>query len=877
MIVISFSGLSDTVLANEGSEIINSRVEYNEDHTNAEIQFDLDNVNIDKYTIHTIKFNTEELYNYQDDNVYNLTVTDNDSYKFVIEYIINGIHEVGMQNIKTLEKVIEVKELVKQNIEQDESVDIEEVTVNDDNTLEDNAIKENEFTSAQNNSPALGDTREALNYNSMHFGWNNYKIHPDQEDLKVDVKSGSKIYFGKYNNEPIHWRLRKKWSSNNKDNKGAFLMSDTFLGTMKFSEDTLDYQQSDIAKYLEKNNDSIRKDQNNFTLGEQDSMLATTKDDLETETSLFSIQNQYNNLSGDKLFLPSVFEYGSNIPVTVFPEWSTAYTRSKSATGGLYSITNTNTEILGNIESIFDIYRKKLLVVAGMNLDTSKVLLTSITSPILQGGLGKELTKFNTGQIGMATGIAAGASYANSIKLGWKLTLKDDQRNNFKASITELENGKTTLNAGEKFTIKYSGAKTGANEYLSVIINDQLNSNQSWAQYAENYGRVQKLDWSSKAQGVIQVTLPEYFKDRDVTLKIFNEQYNGSCATDLASDFISIDCRVIKQQAPVLDVKDVIVSTDTKEINKQITNVAGNTYDRASKEMLDLSVLQPDLLLTYQIKDLDGKLMDGKYYAPGAYTIEYTLWDTRNSLSTTETKRIACSNYYDSTTIGDNKIEMISYTAGSSFVPSIYTDYVYSSWRSPLQAKEGVMKVLGVKYIYNNQYVTNVDDVTVDPMLTMNSKSGDYNIKVEYLGLSYTHRLIIYETDVSNYVTIPAKVSLDEKGGIKDGYVGAECNISYNLGVKFGFRVFMDNGFELFNENVRETLRVDAYQLDGRLISTSTGKMELGSLYVCYEELSNPDKNNKNIKFNLSAKKKQLPLANYTGVTKFYFERDYTK
>ena len=105
----------------------------------------------------------------------------------------------------------------------------------------------------------------------------------------------------------------------------------------------------------------------------------------------------------------------------------------------------------------------------------------------------------------------------------WKLTLLDSRRN---FAVTE----KTADGyPDDTIMLNYSGATTGANEYISVIIADN-----NGAQY---YGRVAQPTAES---GTVEIKIPSDIAPGDYTLKVFNEQYNGDYNTDYASNFTDI-------------------------------------------------------------------------------------------------------------------------------------------------------------------------------------------------------------------------------------------------------------------------------------------------------------------------------------------------
>ena len=112
----------------------------------------------------------------------------------------------------------------------------------------------------------------------------------------------------------------------------------------------------------------------------------------------------------------------------------------------------------------------------------------------------------------------------------WKLTLLDSSRS---FAVTEK-----TADAApdDTVTLNYSGATTGKNEYISVIIADN-----NGAQY---YGRVAQPTAES---GTVEIKIPSDIAPGDYTLKVFNEQYNGDYKTDYASNFTDIALTVESQ------------------------------------------------------------------------------------------------------------------------------------------------------------------------------------------------------------------------------------------------------------------------------------------------------------------------------------------
>ena len=112
----------------------------------------------------------------------------------------------------------------------------------------------------------------------------------------------------------------------------------------------------------------------------------------------------------------------------------------------------------------------------------------------------------------------------------WKLTLLDNSRN---FAVTEKA---VSAAPDGTLTLHYSGATTGTNEYISVILADN-----SGAKY---YGRVAQ---PTEATGTVEIKIPSDIAPGSYTLKVFSEQCNGDKKTDYASDFTDIALTVEKQ------------------------------------------------------------------------------------------------------------------------------------------------------------------------------------------------------------------------------------------------------------------------------------------------------------------------------------------
>lgn len=112
----------------------------------------------------------------------------------------------------------------------------------------------------------------------------------------------------------------------------------------------------------------------------------------------------------------------------------------------------------------------------------------------------------------------------------WKLTLLDSSRSGFSVTTTSV----STTNYGGDIKITYSGAQTGDNEYIAVLLKDSAGN-------PTYYGRSAAL---TEASGTVTIPVAAGLTAGNATLYVYNEQYNGNKMTDLASDLKSIPLTV---------------------------------------------------------------------------------------------------------------------------------------------------------------------------------------------------------------------------------------------------------------------------------------------------------------------------------------------
>ena len=333
------------------------------------------------------------------------------------------------------------------------------------------------------------------------------------------------IYFGNWTAQdtyttsgPIKWRVLD--DQTNTGGTGLFLLSDGLLGTGYYGgvyfDNTSPYsntwQGSDAQTWCQDFYIS------NFSTGEQGAVIATTKSDEAFTSSTKSVPfaASENILNGDKVFFLSAQEaensaYGfanDNARIANYGGSACAWWLRSPYAG----YTNGAGAVYGYGYVDFITVNDDWAARPAFNLDLNSVLFTSAAA----GGKSAN---------GMDSGLTAIGNYDGN---EWKLTLLDKSRS---FAVTE----QTVSGApGGTITLNYTGATTGENEYISVIIADE-----NGAQY---YGRVAQ---PTDTDGTVEITIPSGLADGTYTLYVFSEQYNGgeqddAKLTDYASAFETV-------------------------------------------------------------------------------------------------------------------------------------------------------------------------------------------------------------------------------------------------------------------------------------------------------------------------------------------------
>ncbi|MBR3142067.1 MAG: hypothetical protein IKF09_02835 [Clostridiales bacterium] len=351
---------------------------------------------------------------------------------------------------------------------------------------------------------------------------------------------GSNIYFGNYwqsvksdeatdsNKEPVKWRVLA-------NNGSLFVVSDQNLDCVAYnsSAETVTWEECSLRKWL--NSKFLDKA---FTAQEQGAVLESLVVNEDGAKGSEAGADTY-----DKVYLLSIYEVID--PDLGFPtDWkdkggtrvalNTEYTRSKRAltdpdmAGAWWLRTPGDANNAANVFNAGNVFVRGgsvdnfiFAVRPAMNIDTSKVLFTSPA----EGG--------KTSGVPGADAMKEVGSYTGS---DWKLTIKDDTRPVFEASVS----GPSTILKDGAVKLIYKGAATGANEYISAMIADTEGNILYYGNIVDNTA----ADAADSGKALLNV--PADLTPGNYKILVFSEQCNGDYKTDPASNIVTLDITISK-------------------------------------------------------------------------------------------------------------------------------------------------------------------------------------------------------------------------------------------------------------------------------------------------------------------------------------------
>ena len=350
----------------------------------------------------------------------------------------------------------------------------------------------------------------------------------------------SNIYFGNYwqsvtsedatdsNKEPVKWRVLA-------NDGNLFVVSDKNLDCVEYNSEaeTVTWENCSLRKWL--NSKFLDKA---FNAQEQGAVLESLVVNEDGAKGSEAGADTY-----DKVYLLSIYEVID--PELGFPtDWkdkggtrvalNTEYTKSKRAmtnqdmSGAWWLRTPGDAKNAANVFNAGNVFVRGgnvnnfiFAVRPAMNIDTSKVLFTSPA----EGG--------KTSGVPGLDAMKEVGSFAGS---DWKLTIKDDTRPVFEASVS----GTSTILKDGSVKLKYKGAVSGANEYISAIIEDSEGNILYYGNIVDNTSS----DAAESGKAVFKV--PDEMMPGNYKILVFSEQCNGDFKTDLASNIVTLDITVSK-------------------------------------------------------------------------------------------------------------------------------------------------------------------------------------------------------------------------------------------------------------------------------------------------------------------------------------------
>ena len=356
--------------------------------------------------------------------------------------------------------------------------------------------------------------------------------------------TGTQVYFGSFNGSPILWNVVATDGGTT-----ATLWTTTSMGNRQYDPSNHNnWSGSAICAWL--NGTGSGQFLEGFSSAEQDALTnyGTTEQGNPAigDTTLIDISQ--------KIVLPSVTEIGEdtttgtwNIDETARPLGMYWWLRSP----GIYSGYAAGGAPDGSVTAFGSWVTFLDAIFPACKLDLSSVIFTSAAS----GASTKSAATVGGGLIDATSPTSPGPV---------KITLEDANLNTFTSTTTDAG----TVRAGDNVTLNYSGAATGANNFVSCVIEDSSG-------IVLYYGKLA----TGSAAGVASFIVPAAadLPTGSYTIQLFCEQANTDNYTDYCSTPIAIPLNV-DNTAPVLTVGAVDRTNETNATVKFRSDEAGTFY-----------------------------------------------------------------------------------------------------------------------------------------------------------------------------------------------------------------------------------------------------------------------------------------------------------
>ena len=339
-----------------------------------------------------------------------------------------------------------------------------------------------------------------------------------QSSIKpIEGGQKSSIWFGNYEQssdgpdgfkkEPIKWRALTIYKNYIQGRDDVLLVSDQNLDVQPFHKDAASpvaWKDSDLCKWMNGDfkNDAFSREERNAIVngahyddGARQQIYALKHDNV-MSGGLFPNGNPTRQATNTEYVAAggSIGAAGAagRSPADKEDMW---WLRDMGKNGGPYAA---HVEIAGNVNRDGKRVNENLPVRPALSVASTMVIFSSAAMGGKPGGGLKEVPEYTGNE--------------------WKLTLKDNNRAGFSVLSAYM--------VGDSLKISYSGATTGANEYISVVVMDNNGS-------ITHYGRSASILTDENGVATIEgMTAMQEGR----TLYAFNEQYNGYKKTDYASE-----------------------------------------------------------------------------------------------------------------------------------------------------------------------------------------------------------------------------------------------------------------------------------------------------------------------------------------------------
>ena len=445
------------------------------------------------------------------------------------------------------------------------------------------------------------------------------QLGADALSKNVNTATAPTVYFGQnHENNPAAWRVIGYDGSGVTSSKGDItLLAAGAMGVIPFADTILnnEYAPSNLKTAIDALAEKLTTEENAAV-----KKRALTSGSYDGENTDCVAGGQVDNAVFWPLSAKEAIVVNNDLRALnpAHPNWVTSGWWLRSPGSNKYNVavvrSDGSVEYSGYSMLIFNNHRT---VRPAFNLNLNSVLFASAAVGGKPDGGLTEVSKYSGNE--------------------WKLTLLDSRRN---FAVTEK-----TVSAApdDTVTLNYKGATRGKNEYISVILADN-----NGAQY---YGRVAQPTAKS---GTVEIKIPSDIAPGDYTMKVFSEQYNGDCKTDLASAFADVTLTVESQPdeqftlAPggryyfdlsAMDISGTVNSnlpdstlhyvpfTYAGTVNAyKLTSEMATTEEYAQKNKYPHSLFIADYAVTHTVSwdDLNtAGLIFGKNYASGG--VDYTL------------------------------------------------------------------------------------------------------------------------------------------------------------------------------------------------------------------------------------------------------------